>query len=82
MERKTAAEQIIHEAISSAMPGAAVKRALEGRQLPESITLVAIGKAGWAMAKAAHDLLGSRIRRGIVITKYGHALHPLGNLCP
>lgn len=80
MERKTAAEQIIHEAISSAMPGAAVKRALEGRQLPESITLVAIGKAGWAMAKAAHDLLDSRIRRGIVITKYGHALHPLGNL--
>ena len=46
MEMKAAAKQIIDNAIQSAMPGAAVQRALEGRQLPEKITLVAIGKAG------------------------------------
>jgi len=58
MELKATATKIIDNAIRSAMPGAAVQRALEGRDLPEKITLVSIGKAGWAMAKAAHDLLG------------------------
>jgi len=77
MELKAAAKQIIDNAICSAMPGPAVQRALEGRQLPERITLVAIGKAAWAMAKAAHDMLGSRIGKGIVITKYDHVVHPL-----
>lgn len=77
MELKATATKIIDNAIRSAMPGSAVQRALEGRQLPEKITLVAIGKAGWAMAKAAHDLLGGRIGKGIVITKYDHVMHPL-----
>ena len=80
MELKAAAMKIIDNAIRSAIPGAAVQRALEGRQLPEKITLVAIGKAGWAMAKAAHDLLGSRIGKGIVITKYDHVMHPLDGI--
>lgn len=77
MEQKAAAKQIIDNAIFSAMPGCAVQRALEGRELPEKITLVAIGKAAWAMAKAAHDMLGGRIEKGIVITKYDHVVHPL-----
>lgn len=80
MELKNAAKKIIDNAIQSAMPGAAVQRALEGRDLPEKITLVSIGKAGWAMAKAAHDLLGDRISQGIVITKYDHVVHPLDGI--
>ena len=80
MELKATATKIIDNAIRSAMPGAAVQRALEGRDLPEKITLVSIGKAGWAMAKAAHDLLGDRIGKGIVITKYEHVMHPLGDI--
>ena len=80
MELKTAAKQIIEDAIRAALPDEAVKRALAGRELPEKVALVAIGKAAWQMAKATHDLLGSRIGKGIVITKYGHALHPLEGL--
>ena len=77
MELKTAAKKIIDNAIRSAMPGAAVQRALEGRELPEKIVLVSIGKAAWHMAKAAADLLRNRIEKGIVITKYDHVVHPI-----
>ena len=80
MELKAAAKRIIDDAIRTAQPDAAVKRALEGRKLPEKVILVSIGKAGWSMAKAACDLLGSRIGKGIVITKYGHALQPLDGI--
>ena len=77
MDRKAVARWIVDEAIQSALPDEAVRRALAGRELPEKITLVAIGKAAWQMARAAHDLLGGRICRGIVMTKYGHVVHPL-----
>ena len=32
------------------------------------------------MAKAACDLLGDRIEKGIVITKYGHVMHPIDGI--
>jgi hydroxypyruvate reductase len=59
------------------LPDAAVIRALEGKSFPGRVILVAVGKAAWQMAKAAVDTLGSRIDDGIVITKYGHAKHPI-----
>jgi len=74
------AGQIISAAISAVLPDAAVVRALEGAELTGQIVLVAAGKAAWQMAKAAHDTLGSRIDRGIVITKYDHVKAPIGNL--
>lgn len=77
MDHRAAARRIVEEAIRSALPDEAVKRALTGRDLPEKITLVAIGKAAWQMARAARELLGSRICRGIVITKYAHAPYPI-----
>ena len=80
MDLRTAANRIIEDAIRSALPDEAVKRALSGRDLPEKITLVAIGKAAWQMTKAAHDQLGDRIERGIVITKYGHVVGPIENI--
>ena len=66
------ADQIISAAIAAVQPDAAVIRALEGTHFPGRVILVAVGKAAWQMAKAAHDCLGSGIDSGIVITKYGH----------
>lgn len=64
-------------AIRSVMPDTAVKRHLEGRIYPGRVFIVAIGKAAWAMAKAAHDVLGQTVEHGIVITKDGHARGPI-----
>ena len=75
------ADKIIKAALASAMPDAAVKRAVEhlpsisGRTL-----LVAAGKAAWQMANAAYALLGDTICDGIVITKYHHAKGSIGPL--
>lgn len=67
-------DEIIKEALASAMPDAAVKKALEHLNPGAGkIVLIAIGKAGWQMAKAASDALGNRITDGVVVTKYGHA---------
>lgn len=68
------AKAIYTEAINASLPDSAVRTALAG--LPHfkgRLVLVAIGKAAYRMAAAAHAVLGERIDRGIVITKYGHA---------
>lgn len=67
------AQLIIKEAIDRAMPDNAVKAALGSVSLPHKVRLVAIGKAGYQMARAAYDHLGSRIEKGVIITKYGHS---------
>ena len=61
-------QTILSAAIDAVKPDAAVRRALEGKDFPGRVVLVAAGKAGWQMAKAAWDCLGSRIDRGIVVT--------------
>lgn len=73
------AESILRAAIAAVRPDAAVARALEGREFPGRVILVAAGKAAWQMAKAAHECMGSRISSGIVLTKYGHVMGPIGN---
>ena len=73
------ADAIVSDAIAAVKPDAAVRRALEGKNFPGRVVLVAAGKAGWQMAKAAWDCLGSRIDRGIVVTKYDHVMGPIGN---
>ena len=81
-ELRRDADYIIKEAIRAVQPDAAVIRALQGRSFPGRIVLVAVGKAAWQMAKAAKDLLGDRIDRGIVLTKYGHVKETLpGIVC-
>ncbi len=77
---KAQADRIISASIQAVLPDAAVIRALEGKRFPGRIILVAAGKAAWQMAKTAHDCLGSQISAGIIITKYGHSLGPVGNL--
>ena len=70
---------IVQTAIAAVQPDAAVRRALEGQNFPGRVVLVAAGKAGWQMAKAAYDCLGSRIDAGVVVTKYDHVKGPIGN---
>ena len=44
------------------------------------LVLISIGKAGWAMAKAAYDMLADRITGGVIVTKYDHSCGPIGDL--
>ena len=74
------ADQIIKRAIAAVMPDAAVRRALEHARFPGRVVLVAVGKAAWQMAKTAWDCLEGRVNSGIVITKYGHVMGPIGPL--
>ena len=76
---KAHADEIIREAIAAVQPDAAVQRALAGREFPGRVLLVAAGKAAWQMAKAASEALGSRIKKGVVVTKYGHVMGPIAN---
>lgn len=73
MTLREEAEQIIQEAIREVLPDEAVRRALCGREFGAGkVYVVAAGKAAWQMARAAADALGSRISRGVVVTKYHH----------
>ena len=76
--RQTAIE-IATDAIDAVKPDAAVRRALSSTSFDPAgeVRLVAAGKAAWRMAVAASDVLGDRLARGIVVTKYGHVEHPL-----
>ncbi len=67
------ANKIIEQSIHAVLPDVAVQRALENYEFGSGkVLLVSIGKAGWQMAKAASDVLGSRIDAGVVVTKYDH----------
>ena len=74
MDRKMRADadRIVREAIAAVEPEAAVRRALAGFAPEGRVCLVAAGKAAWTMANAASGILGGRIDRGVVVTKYGH----------
>ena len=80
MTMRKQAEQIIAASIRAVQPDDAVARALHGVSFPGKVVLVAAGKAAWQMTKAALDCLGDRIDSGLVVTKYGHVMGPLGNI--
>ena len=73
------ADRIVRESVAAVLPDAAVRRALTDMVFPGRVLLVAAGKAAWQMAKTAADCLGSRIERGVVVTKYGHVMGPIEN---
>ena len=73
------ADRIVKDAIAAVQPDAAVQRALGKMHFPGRVLLVAAGKAAWQMAKAASDVLKSRIEKGVVVTKYGHVMGPIAN---
>ena len=73
------ADMIVKNAIAAVLPDSAVARALEGKEFPGRVVLVAAGKAAWQMAKAAWNCLGTRIDAGVVVTKYDHVMGEIGN---
>jgi len=81
MDMYNHAQVIIDEALRSALPDNAVKRALAVMPDTEGeLILVSVGKAAWQMANAAVSVLKDRISRGIVITKYDHSKGSLGHI--
>ena len=75
------ADFIIKEAIHQVLPDAAVAKALEGREFGTGkLYLVAAGKAAWQMAKTAGEILGERLEKGVVVTKYDHVKEKLSRM--
>lgn len=68
-------------ALNAAMPDTAVREALKNARFSQGkLILIAAGKAGWQMANAAWEQLGTRIHSGVVITKYDHSKGSIGSL--
>ena len=75
-------DAVVRAAIDAVRPDAAVRRALARIALAEDLYLAAVGKAGWQMASAAVRYLDRPLRRGIVLTKYGHVMGDIpGVIC-
>ena len=72
MPLRNDAEAIIARAIKSSLPDNAVRKALGKMNIEGEVYVVAVGKAAWQMGKTAEDVLGGRIKKGIVITKHGY----------
>jgi hydroxypyruvate reductase len=84
-ELRQSARQIFDAAVRAVDPGEAIRRHVvrEGTRLTigrervdlasvRQIVAVGLGKAGAPMAAAVEEILGDRIARGVVVTKYGH----------
>ena len=71
------AQTVIRAALAACRPDAAVRRALEGREFPAGgVYLVAIGKAAWQMAACAAEVLGPKLRAGVVVNATATAWAP------
>jgi glycerate 2-kinase len=101
-ELRQSARAIFEAAVRAVDPAEAIRRHLvrRGDQLAiggEAVDLprlrrcvvVGLGKAGAPMAAAVEEILGDRIERGVVVTKYGHVqptrtirLHEAGHPVP
>ncbi|NLK72435.1 MAG: glycerate kinase [Clostridiales bacterium] len=71
------AYKIIRMSINEVLPEKAVQKALENKSFTGSVIVIAIGKAAWNMANAAKESLGSKIVKGLVVTKYEHSRGPI-----
>ncbi|MBR5410889.1 MAG: DUF4147 domain-containing protein [Clostridia bacterium] len=67
------AKAIAGAAIKAALPYENTLRAVLSLGGLKNVTALALGKAAAPMASAAVDVLGGRIKKGLLITKYGHA---------
>ncbi|HSB69974.1 MAG TPA: glycerate kinase [Candidatus Methylomirabilis sp.] len=99
---RKAALTIFDAAVRAVDPGAAIHRhaVRDGNRLRlgqetvdlggvRQVVVVGLGKAGASMAAAVEEVLGDRIARGVVVTKYGHVqptktirLHEAGHPVP
>lgn len=82
---RKAARQIFHAAVRAVDPGEAIRRhvARDGSRLrlgqvtldlarAGQVVVVGCGKAAAPMAAAVEEIVGDRLGRGVVVTKYGH----------
>lgn len=67
------AQMMIGTIIRENLPQESVQKALRGHAFGGTVYVIAIGKAAWIMTRAAADILGDKIAKGIVITKYAHS---------
>ena len=74
------AEKAALAAIRAVMPEDAVRRALQGKEFPGRVFLIAAGKAAPRMARAALSVLSVPVTDGVVISKYGHFTEPFENM--
>ena len=65
--------KIIDAALKNSDPYKNVSDALSEKEYPNNLTVIAAGKAACIMAKAAYDILGNKISKGFVLTKYFHS---------
>ncbi|MES9833288.1 MAG: DUF4147 domain-containing protein [Candidatus Thiodiazotropha sp. DIVDIV] len=72
--------QIYQSALTRVEGRTAVASWLQNNPVPSEVRMIAIGKAAQSMAFGAHDVLGGRIRQGLVISKYDHLDHELCRL--
>lgn len=74
---KHTAEEIVKSAIAQAEPYKntlnVLNKIFKEDENKKNITVMAIGKAAVPMAKAAEDTLKKRIKKGLLVTKYGHS---------
>ncbi len=81
---KADALSILDAALKAADPYLAVRNAIEVEgnilrifgeefEMRGSVYFLALGKAACAMSRAVADLLGERIKEGVIVTKYGYA---------
>ena len=73
------ADIIINNTLKDIQLDDVLRKALKKHEFPDSLILIAIGKAAWQMAKTASDTLGDKLKKGIVITKYKHSKGPIDN---
>ena len=72
-EMRQEAERLYRLAVAAADPEAAVRAALERQPPAGPVRVLALGKAGVAMARSALAVLGDRVREALVITNAENA---------
>lgn len=70
---KKDALEIVKAAVKAADPYENTKRILSDLVIPERVNVIVLGKAAVPMARAAEDVFGGRIKRGLLVTKYRHS---------
>lgn len=77
MNLRSDADQIMRDALAAVLPDRAVVRALETHKVTGNCRIIAIGKAAYRMAAAAHAVLRGQMTAGLVVTKHGHGGAPI-----
>lgn len=82
---RKAAQEIWESALAAASPDACIRNSVQlngdmlticAKEFPLNgrVIVIGTGKASARMAQVIEELLGDRVGRGLVVTKYGHAL--------